>query len=119
MLTSEVPWTKTGDGQWYVDVDPTSFRIILSILNGVVDLTGGDGDKLSDVDLLLLQATARYLMLDSVVQKAETVKTGHTKVVSEMQEEIVALKEKVKKLEQIEAEEIVALKRSGYGEYND
>ena len=111
MLTSEVPWTKTGDGQWYVDVDPTSFRIILSILNGVVDLTGGDGDKLSDVDLLLLQATARYLMLDSVVQTAETVKTGHTKAVSEMQEEIVALKEKVTTLEQIEAEEIVALKK--------
>jgi len=110
-LTSDVPWTKTGDGQWYVDVDPTSFRIILSILSGVVDLTGGNGDKISDVNLLLLQATARYLMLDGVVQIVETVKSGHTKAVSEMQEEIVALKEKVETLEQIEAEEIVSLKK--------
>lgn len=103
MLSSDVPWTKTSDGQWYIDVDPNSFRLILAILSGLVDITGKDGDKLSSADLLLLKATSRYLMLDSIAQAVETIESGHTKAVSELQEEINSLKAKAEKLEKIQS----------------
>ena len=66
ILTSDIPWDKTSDdGQYYIDVDPTSFRLIVSILTGITDLDSAS-QYLSTMDLASLKATTTYLMLESL-----------------------------------------------------
>ena len=84
ILTSHVPWSRTADGQFYVDVDPDSFLLILSIRSGLLDLEQ-EASKLSGAELVLLKATARYLMLDNIVRQVDCIATGHAKVVSELE----------------------------------
>lgn len=103
ILTSEIPWAKTSDGQIYVDVDPTSFRLILGILSGIVSLSSGDADTLCGTDLTLLKATSRYLMLDKVTERVKGILTGHVEAIHEKDQEIAALKEKAEKLHDIES----------------
>ena len=73
------------DGQTYLDVDPTSFRLILAILNGTFDLNSSqDVGSLSRADFALLKATARYLMLDFVHSQLEKMERGIMEEFTEM-----------------------------------
>ena len=59
ILSSEIPWKKTSDnGQYFLDVDTTSFRIVLGILKGTFDIST-DALSLSRPELALLKSTAR------------------------------------------------------------
>jgi hypothetical protein len=73
MLTSSVPSSKHND-MIYIDVDFTSFRIILSILQGMTDLTL-EASRISTIELTLLKNTAVYLLCDNIVQEIETFET--------------------------------------------
>ena len=76
ILSSDIPWEKSSDsGQIYLDVDPSSFRIILGILNGTFDISQ-DAGMLPRSDLVLLKTTARYLMLDDVHEAVCAFETG-------------------------------------------
>ena len=102
ILTSEIPWKgSSDDGQYYIDVDPTSFRLILSILNGTVSLSL-DANKLSTVDLALVKATARYLMLDSIVHDIEGIKDGFERLLDEKETRIYNLENELAKYDGIE-----------------
>ena len=76
ILSSDISWEMTSDnGQIYLDVDPTSFRIILSILNGTFNISQ-DAKMLPRSDFALLKSTARYLMLDNVYENLCQIETG-------------------------------------------
>ncbi|KAJ3391036.1 hypothetical protein HDU80_011129 [Chytriomyces hyalinus] len=53
------------NGILYVDVDPASFRVVFSILQGLTTLT--NESKMSGMELELLKATATYLLCDNIV----------------------------------------------------
>ena len=73
ILTSDIPWDKTSDdGQYYIDVDPTSFRLIVSILTGITDLDSAS-QYLSTMDLASLKATTTYLMLESLTNNIKSI----------------------------------------------
>ena len=76
ILSSEIPWKKTSDnGQYFLDVDPTSFRIVLGILKGTFDIST-DALSLSRPELALLKSTSRYLMLDDIYEELSAFETG-------------------------------------------
>lgn len=98
IISSEIPWRKTSDnGQIYLDVDPTSFRIILAILKGTFDISQ-DADMLPRSDLALLKTTARYLMLDDVYEAGCAFETGiaaeHNAILRKKDQEIIEIKKK-------------------------
>ena len=93
MLTSDIPWEKPSEGaQFFVDVDPTSFRLILAILNGTLDMSR-DVHKLSGADLALLKATSRYLLLEDIEQKIEQVQAGFEKELRAKEEALDQLRQ--------------------------
>jgi hypothetical protein len=73
MLISSVPSSKYND-MIYIDVDPTCFRILLSILQGITDLTL-EASRISTTELTLLKSTAAYLLCDNIVHEIETFET--------------------------------------------
>ena len=81
MLTSSIPSSKHHD-MIYIDVDPTSFRMILSILQGLTDLQL-EISRISTMELVLLKATAAYLLCDSIVQDIETFETEIQKLAAD------------------------------------
>jgi hypothetical protein len=73
ILTSEVPFTSVND-QIYIDIDPVSFRVITSILLGVT--TEMELANISDRELVLLVATARYLLCTELAEKLKSIQDG-------------------------------------------
>ena len=63
MLTSEIPFEKTPDGIYLLDVDAASFRLILGLLKGTILV---ESLRINDVELGLLKATVDYLMLENL-----------------------------------------------------
>jgi hypothetical protein len=102
ILTSEIPWDKTADGQFYVDADPTSFRIILSIISGVLDVAQ-EASSFSGAELVLLKVTARYLLLEDIAKQIDGIRIGLDKVVTEQEKELSDLRIKAETLGEIEA----------------
>ena len=74
MLMSDVP-SSTYNGLLYVDSDPNCFRMILSILRGMITVES-EVSRISAIELSLLKATARYLLCDNIVKEIETSKTS-------------------------------------------
>ena len=72
-MLSSVPSSKHND-MIYIDVDPTWFRIILSILQGITDLTL-EVSRISTTELTPLKSTAAYLLYDNIVREIETFET--------------------------------------------
>mmetsp|Transcript_30326 Transcript_30326/g.44602 ORF Transcript_30326/g.44602 Transcript_30326/m.44602 type:complete len:240 (+) Transcript_30326:23-742(+) len=94
IITSKIPWKKTSDdGQIFLDVDPNSFRLILAIISETIDLSQDLG-CLSRSDLVLLKATARYLMLDKVNEQIEDIETGILEEIRTKDEEIGEMRRK-------------------------
>lgn len=87
IVTSDIPWDKTSnDGQIFVDVDQTSFRVILSLLSGGLDLKG-DSNHFSVIDLTLLLSTARYLMLgEKLIEEIEGLLNNAETTIKELKE---------------------------------
>ena len=76
ILSSEIPWKKTSDnGQYFLDVDPTSFRIVLDILKGTFDSSTVTW-SLSRAEHAIQKSTARYLMLDDIYEELSAFETG-------------------------------------------
>jgi hypothetical protein len=73
MVTSFVPSSKHNN-MIYIDVDSTCFRIILSVLRGMTDLSM-EASRISTTELALLKSTAAYLLCDNIVQNIETLET--------------------------------------------
>ena len=93
MLSCEIPWEKTSDnGQIYLNVDPTSFRLVLGILNGTFDISQ-DAPTLSRPDLALLKSTTRYLMLGDIYKELSAFETG---IVEECNSKLRRMDEMVK-----------------------
>mmetsp|Transcript_27770 Transcript_27770/g.62983 ORF Transcript_27770/g.62983 Transcript_27770/m.62983 type:complete len:229 (+) Transcript_27770:23-709(+) len=94
IISSQIPWKKTSDdGQIFLDVDPNSFRLILAIISQTIDLSQDVG-CLSRSDLVLLKATARYLMLDKVKEQIEAIETGIMEEIRTKDEEIGEMRRK-------------------------
>ena len=98
IISSDIPWRKTSDkGQIYLDVDPTSFRVILGILKGTFDISQ-DAGMLSRSDLALLKTTARYLMLDDILEEVCAFENGiveeYNETIRKKDEEILKIKQK-------------------------
>ena len=70
MLMSDVP-SSTYNGLIYVDSNPNCFRMILSILRGMITVES-EVSRFSAIELSLLKATARYLLCDNIVKEIET-----------------------------------------------
>lgn len=97
ILTSEIAWEKTSDnGQIYLDVDPSSFRIILGILNGTFDISQ-DVPNLSRPEVAILKSTTRrYLMLDDVHEELkgfETCMMAELKAALRRRDEVIAARD--------------------------
>jgi hypothetical protein len=99
VVTSQIPWEAAADGQIFLDIDPTSFRLILSILGGVMSLAT-DARNLAHSELVLLKCTARYLMLDSLEKQINETLTGFEGILKQKDETIAELKREKAQLEQ-------------------
>jgi hypothetical protein len=88
IISSTIPWQKVSDDQIYIDIDPSSFRFIVSVLNGQMVLPD-DMKHLTPMDLDVLKVTARYLMLPS-----STIEIHISNIQGEMQK----LEEQIEKL---------------------
>jgi hypothetical protein len=81
MITSSIPSSKHND-MVYIDVDSTSFRMILSILQGLTDLKV-EVSRISTMELTVLKATAAYLLCDNIVQELEVFETEIQKLAAD------------------------------------
>lgn len=99
VITSEVPWEQAADGQIFLDIDLKSFRFIISILSNVSNLRD-DVQKLSCIDLTLIQSTARYLMLESIYEEVGGIKAGFEKELQERDEKYQLRNTEMKALEE-------------------
>jgi hypothetical protein len=99
VVTSQIPWEAAADGQIFLDIDPSSFRLILSILGGVMSLAN-DARNLAPTDLVLLKCTARYLMLDSLDKQINETLTGFEGILKQKDETIAELNREKAQLEQ-------------------
>lgn len=90
MLTSGVPH-ETVHGLPYLDVDPISFRVILSVMQGTTDL-GLEVSRISSAELALLRATARYLLCNEIEEQIGAIVSEHEAELSALQKELDAEK---------------------------
>lgn len=121
ILSSEIPWEKSSDnGQYFLDVDPASFRIVLGILKGTFNISQ-DARTLSRPDLALLKSATRYLMLDEVhkeLQGFETCMVEEFKAALRKKDEVIAARDEELKREEMVKEaqkkpiSTIALRRS-------
>ena len=81
MLASSIPSSKHND-MIYIDVDSASFRIILSILQGLTDLKL-EVSKISAMELIVLKAAAEYLLCDNIVQEIGAFETEIQKLAAD------------------------------------
>ena len=105
ILSSEIPWEKTSDnGQYFLDVDPASFRIVLGILKGTFNISQ-DAPTLSRPELALLKSATRYLMLDDVhkeLQGFETCMVEEFNAALRKKDEVIAARdEELRKREEM------------------
>jgi hypothetical protein len=82
-MTSEIPFAsyESADGVYYtLDVDPVSFRIIISVVTGktLLDL---ELSRISKLELVLLRDTAQYLLCDDIASQVD-------KILNAQQEEV-------------------------------
>ena len=120
ILSSEIPWEKR-NGQYFLDVDPASFHIVLGILKGTFNISQ-DARTLSRPDLALLKSATRYLMLDEVhkeLQGFETCMVEEFKAALRKKDEVIAARdEELRKREEMVKEaqkkpiSTIALRRS-------
>ena len=95
IVTSDIPWEQTSsDGQIYLDIDPTSFGLILAIVNGTFSLESSSR-QLSLSFLALMKATATYLMLNDIADKIEELERGHNAEMKKKEEEIERLEQEL------------------------
>jgi hypothetical protein len=66
----------------YIDVDSTSFQMILSILQGLTDLQL-EVSRISTLELTVLKGTAARLLCDNIVQEIEVFETEIQKLVAD------------------------------------
>ena len=91
IVTSDIHWEQTSaDGQIYLDVDPSSFGLVLAVIKGTFSLES-DSRQLSSPLVALMKTTARYLMLDDIVGRIEEVERGHGAEMKTKEEEIERL----------------------------
>ena len=81
MLTSAIPSSKHDD-MIYIDVDSASFRVILSILQGLTDLQL-EVSRISTMELVVLKTAAEYLLCDNIVQEIEAFETEIKKLAAD------------------------------------
>jgi hypothetical protein len=81
ILTSEVPFTSV-NGQIYIDIDPVSFRVITSILQGITTET--ELTHISDRELVLLVATTRYLLCTDLVERLKMIQDERDGCISQL-----------------------------------
>jgi hypothetical protein len=60
----------SGD-QFYIDVDSTALRFIYNLLQGIVQTL--DLQHLSNMEMILIQNTAKYLLCPDIVKKTEEI----------------------------------------------
>lgn len=84
MLTSGVPHQTLG-GVPYLDVDPVSFRVILSIMQGMTDLSL-EVSRISSAELALLRSTARYLCCEEIERELGTIVSEHASQLCKLEE---------------------------------
>ena len=91
IVTSDIHWEQTSaDGQIYLDVDPSSFGLVLAVVKGTFSLES-DSRQLSSSSVALMKTTARYLMLDDIVGRIEEAERGHGAEIRKKEEEIERL----------------------------
>jgi hypothetical protein len=81
LITSSVPSFKHND-MIYIDVDATSFRMILSILQGLTDLPL-EVSRISSAEMTLLKSTAAYLLCVNIVKEIEAFETEYQKLLAD------------------------------------
>ncbi|KAI8898485.1 hypothetical protein BC833DRAFT_657802 [Globomyces pollinis-pini] len=94
MLSSTIP-SKIHLGSVYIDCDPTSFRLILSILRGITDMKS-ELPRLSSIDLCLLKSTANCLLCDKIVKQIENCESeleGSLNENKDLEAQLVAIKQ--------------------------
>lgn len=95
IVTSDVPFERTQEGAYILDVDADSFRVILSILKGrrkVKDL------KMNDIELGLLKSTADYLMLRGLKEALEAIVTARQEKIDDLNNKISILDKEINDL---------------------
>ena len=85
IVTSEIPSTRI-HGQIFLDVDPVSFRMIVSILQGITSLKAR-ASKISTSDLALLISTAEYLLCFDIAKELGTIQSDHEKEINRKEAE--------------------------------
>ena len=73
MITTATPTLKHNNNI-YINVDPISFRIILSVLQGLTNLRL-EIARISTVELSLLKSTTTYLLCNEIVKEIEACQT--------------------------------------------
>jgi hypothetical protein len=106
MLTSEISFQKIG-GLHYLDVDSSSFRMILSILSGVADLEQAVS-RLPPMDLSLLIS---LLCLD-LVDTLEEMQMKNFTVEESLNKKVELLKEELISSKKSSAQELAKVKKS-------
>jgi hypothetical protein len=81
MLNSSIPSSNNQD-LIYIDVDPTCFRLILSILKRLINFQS-EVSRIATTELVVLKGAAAYLLCDSIVHKIETHETEMQKLTAE------------------------------------
>lgn len=84
IATSLVPFETIGD-VIYVDADPPSFRLIVSMLKGLIR---PDFDRMLTADLLLLKATAEYLLCEPIVDELDRYMQARESLMERKEDEI-------------------------------
>lgn len=84
--TSEIPFKKV-NGIVQLDVDPNSLRLLLSIMQGITPFEMAVS-KLSNIDLVLVQSTAQYLMCGEIESELAAIKIGHEAEIKTLQDQI-------------------------------
>lgn len=85
ILTSDIPFAHYNE-QIYLDIDPVSFRIILSILQGITSLKMVT-PKISFMELSLLISTARYLLCFDILEELEHIQSTNANEINILQKE--------------------------------
>ena len=96
MLTSDIPF-KTSHGQIFIDIDPVSFRLIVSVLQGITQLEL-DAPRMSNAELVLLKSTARYLLCHEIEEQLELIISGHVEEIRKKEEEISKRNSEIRKI---------------------
>lgn len=119
MLTSEIPFEKTPDGIYLLDVGAASFRLILGLLKGTILV---ESLRINDVELGLLKSTVDYLMLENLKGQLDdtlSMKEQQMKDIKEAhQKELNAKDQLVKDIKEVHEKELKAKDQAHEREIN-